>query len=382
MLNTNTHCYKLLMNIMSARHTNICHLTGLMEKLPTMIFNRCSPYIIWSMLRRTTSLSIVVLLLIANTPAKALELKIASISPDGAMWMKKLRAGGVEIAESTQRRVILKFYPGGVMGNTQSVLRKMRIGQLHGSTFTAGSLAKIYPDIQIYALPMLFKNQQQVDYVRAKMDAQLVSGLQQKGYTSFGLAGSGFAYTLSYQPIMSLAQLRQRKLWLPTGDIIGSTLLDVAGISPIPLPLSDVLTGLQTGLVDTVAISPTGAIAFQWYTKATFLMQQPLNYTYVFLAIHNKAFNKVSAEDQGIVSEVLSRITNEIDQQSKIDNEQAKQALAQQGVEFVDFPLAMQQQWQEIADQTIEQLDHSGAFASSTLVTLKGHLQQYKAEQP
>ena len=333
--------------------------------------------------KKSTTLILALLLLIIQvsliSPAHSQVLKIATVSPDGAMWMKKLRAGSAEISKRTDQRVTFKFYPGGVMGNNQSVLRKMRFGQLQGGTFTAGNLAKIYPDIQIYALPLLFKSQQEVDYVRAKMDAKLLAGLEKKGFISFGFAGSGFAYTLSTEPKQSIEDLRQHKLWIPSGDVIGSTLLQVAGISPIPLPLSDVLTGLQTGLVDTVAISPVGAIAFQWYTKATYFMNQPLNYTYVLLAIDNKAFKKISQADQQIVSEVITRINGEIDQQTRLDNEQAKQALAQQGVTFMDFPLPMQTQWQEIADKTITKLDQQGAFTPKLLTTLKAHLKHYKA---
>ena len=310
------------------------------------------------------------------TSAQAQVLKIATVSPDGAMWMKKMREGAAEITERTDGRVKFKFYPGGVMGNSQSVLRKMRFGQLQGGAFTAGSLANVYPDIHIYALPLLFASQEEVDYVRARMDDSLIQGLEKQGLISFGFAGGGFAYTMSVEPQNSMQDLRAHKLWVPAGDIITSTTMQVAGISPIPLPLSEVLTGLQTGMIDTVAISPVGAIAFQWYTKATYFMDHPLNYIYALMVIEKKAFNKIDPADQKIVQQVMSRIYQEIDQQNRLDNKKAREVLQQQGVTFVSFSPSLLADWKKYAKEAIQLLGEKGAFSSAMLSTLQKNLQQ------
>ena len=59
-------------------------------------------------------------------------LKLATLAPAGTVWMKEMKAGADRVAQRTSGRVEIKFYPGGVMGNDQSVHRKIRIGQLHG----------------------------------------------------------------------------------------------------------------------------------------------------------------------------------------------------------------------------------------------------------
>ena len=321
---------------------------------------------------------IISLILLAGslTSAQAQVLKIATVSPDGAMWMKKMREGAAEIAKLTEGRVKFKFYPGGVMGNSQSVLRKMRFGQLQGGAFTVGSLAKVYPDIQLYTLPLLFASQEEVDYVRARMDDSLMQGLAQHGLIGFGFAGGGFAYTMSVSPQNSMQDLRAHKLWVPAGDVITSTTMQVAGISPIPLPLSEVLTGLQTGMIDTVAISPVGAIAFQWYTKATYFMDHPLNYICALMAIDKKAFNKIKPADQKIVQQVMSRIYQEIDKQNRLDNTKAREVLRKQGVTFVSFSPALLADWEKFAKKAIQQLGEKGAFSPAMLKTLQENLKQ------
>ena len=91
------------------------------------------------------------LLLIAGVvlalPASARTLKIATVVPEGSAWVKEMRTVGKEIEQKTQGRVRFKFYPGGVMGNDKTVLRKVRAGQLQGGAFTSGALAQVPPYI-------------------------------------------------------------------------------------------------------------------------------------------------------------------------------------------------------------------------------------------
>ena len=110
------------------------------------------------------------MVLLAAPGLHAVEFKIATLSPDGSIWMKVLREGGREVTERTDGRVTFKFYPGGVMGDDKAVLGKIRRGQLHGAVLTAGGLNQVYTDLQLYTLPMLFHDFGEVDAVRAEMD--------------------------------------------------------------------------------------------------------------------------------------------------------------------------------------------------------------------
>src|SRR5690554_2515898 len=86
----------------------------------------------------------------AAVQAGAADLKIATVLPENTQWMKDMRAGAAEIRERTDGRVNFKFYSGGVQGNANKVLRKIKIGQLHGGAFTPTDLQQVYPDLNIY----------------------------------------------------------------------------------------------------------------------------------------------------------------------------------------------------------------------------------------
>lgn len=277
------------------------------------------------------------LLLIGFQPVQAaITLKIATVAPDGTIWMQALRKGGEEIAKRTEGRVSLRFFPGGVMGNDKSVLRKIRIGQLQGGVIVSGGLTEVYPDIALYNIPFTFRSYEEADYVRQRMDSQLIEGLAQHGFISFGFSEGGFAYLMSNKPVRSIDDLKGHKVWVPEDDVISRIVFDAINVTPIPLPLTDVLTGLQTGLIDTVAGSAIGAIALQWHTQVKYLIDEPLVYLYGTLVLDRKAFQRILPGDQAIIKEVMNSVFQELNRQNRLDDDRARQALKTQGISFVD----------------------------------------------
>lgn len=329
------------------------------------------------MLYRFTALLLLALFALPLTAATTL--KIATVAPDGTSWMKQMRAAAKQIEQGTEGRVKLRFYPGGVMGNDNSVLRKIRIGQLHGGAITGGGLSAVYPDAQVYTLPFQFRNLQEVDAVRRAMDPLIIEGLRQAGYVSFGLSEGGFAYLLSNLPVKTTDDMRSLKVWIPEGDEVNARMFEALGISPIPLPLTDVMTGLQTGLIDTIASSPIGAIALQWHTRVKYLTQVPLAYLYATLVIQEKALARLNAQDRKLVESTLQATFSELDKLNRQDNLQALEALRQQGIEYIQPTLEQRRGWEAHASSSLQKLATEGLFSPKMLAQMQEIIQAQRA---
>ena len=319
---------------------------------------------------------LLLLLLAICLQAQAATLKIATLLPDGTIWMKAMRASAKEIEARTEGRLKLRFYPGGVMGNDKSVLRKIRVGQLHGGVLTTGSLAGIYKDIEIYSLPFLFRSFEEVDYVRKKIDPLLIDNLARKGYISFGLSEGGFVYLMSQTPISQKDELRRHRVWAPEGDQISLIGFRSMGITPIQLPLTDVLTGLQTGLIDTIGASPAGAIALQWHTRVNYITDIPVLYLYGALVITDKALARLPTSDRVILTEVLGEAIRQTDINTRKDNYNAWQALQKQGIEIVKPTPDDIKEWRAIVDRAVLQMGEEGAYTQK----LYNRIQRYLAD--
>jgi len=330
-------------------------------------------------MRIFSSVLFTLLLSLAAQPAAAVVFKIATLSPDGSTWMKLLRSAGDEIAERTEGRVTFKFYPGGVMGDDQAVLRKIRAGQLNGAVLTAGGLTQTYGDIQLYNLPMAFDSLDEVDYVRERMDASLFEGLRQKGYVGFGFAEVGFAYAMSKNQVRTLDEIRAQKVWVPEGDPGSELAVSAFGVSPIPLSIADVLGGLQTGLINGVAVPPIAAIALQWHTQLDYALDVPLLYVYGLLVVQNRRFDKLDAADQKIMFDVMSAAVGEVNARSRVDHERAVEVLAAQGIEWSSPAQGQVGEWRRISELAEQRLIDEGVLTQEKVDTLRKLVAEYRA---
>ncbi|MEM8548069.1 MAG: TRAP transporter substrate-binding protein DctP [Pseudomonadota bacterium] len=311
--------------------------------------------------------------------ATAETFKLATIAPENSQWMRDMRAGAKTIKERTDGRVIIKLYGGGVMGNDSKVLRKMRTGQLHGGAFTAGSLMAKYPELAIYGLPLMFESLEEVDFVRAKVDARLKAGLEDAGYVTFGFAGGGFAMVLGNAPVRNLEDLGDQKVWVPEGDTISYAGMQALNLAPVTLPITDVLTGLQTGLLDIIATPPVGALVFQWHTKVKYGTEVPLVYTLAYLAIDKKRFDRISADDQAVVNEVMGEIYANFDRINRVDNEKAVAALEQIGIEMVELDPGQLEQWRSAVQATNRRLAEEGEYPLEFFNEVSAMLEDYRS---
>jgi TRAP-type C4-dicarboxylate transport system substrate-binding protein len=288
----------------------------------------------------------------AVATAQAVDIKIATVAPDGSRWMQEMRAGAQEVEARTAGRVSIKFYPGGVMGNDAQVLRKIRIGQLQGGAFTAGGLGERYGALNLYGIPLLFRSLEEIDTVRAELDPELAAGLDRAGFVTFGFIEGGFANLLANEPIRSVEDMRRKKVWVPEGDPISFMAMEAMGLSPAVLPVTDVLTGLQTGLIDIAFASPVAALVLQWHTKVKYITELPISYSMGVFAIEKDVYAALSAEDQRIVREVMSRHIERLDREARDDNRKAAEVLARSGLQTVTVNAADVEGWR----RTIESI--------------------------
>ncbi len=299
--------------------------------------------------------------------AQAQSFKIATLAPEGSSWLREMRAAAEEVKQRTDGRVEFRYYPGGVMGDDATVMRKIRLGQLQGGALTASELSLVYQDAVVYGLPFLFEDHAQVAAARTEVDPLLKAGIREKGFEVLSISGVGFAYLMSSKPLQSIEHLRAGKVWIPNNDRIAERTFTTGGVSPIPLPLSDVFTSLQTGMIDIVGNTPAGAIALQWHTRVKHVFDAPLTYVVGFVVLDNRAFGRLAEADRVIVLEAFGKASERIDAENQRADESAMAALRIEGIQLFTPDAAELARWREVGLSVRTRMVEAGELSAATV---------------
>lgn len=313
-------------------------------------------------------------------PKAKFQIKFATLAPEGSTWMKALHEIDDEVRARTENRLGFKFYPGGVQGDEKDVLRKIRNGQLHGGGFTGFGIGALASDVRVLEMPFMFQDYGELDFVRSSLEGELDGMLDKKGYLNLGWVDVGFVYIFSKQPIVTLDNLSSARMWIWAGDPLAEILFKTFGISPIPLAAPDVLTSLQTGVIDAAYSSTLGCMALQWFTRVEYMTDVPISHGLGAALISKKALRKVSADDLAILEEVAGPILRQLTETTRTQNQEAIVEMKKEGVEVVTVDDAVRQQFFSTARGAWD--DGVGNLYSAELLQqVKDLLDQYRAKQ-
>jgi TRAP-type C4-dicarboxylate transport system substrate-binding protein len=260
-------------------------------------------------------------------------IKFATIAPEGSGVFKGIAAIKQAIKTKTEGCVDLQIYAGGVSGDEKDVVRKMGIGQLDGAGLTGVGLGQILSEIRVLELPFLFKDQAQIDSVYAQMKSYFEQKFLEKNYHLLGWAEVGLVEIFCRDKgITTAADLKGRKMWMWEGDPLAQSMYQSLDVVPVPLAIPDVLTSLQTGLIDCAYSSALGAIAFQWHTKTKFVTQVDLVNATGGIVLTKAAWAKLAPDKQAIVKQVIAEESKKLTTQARLDNQQSMDVLKQAGL--------------------------------------------------
>jgi len=334
-------------------------------------------------MRKKTVFSVLLLWAMAcgAAPLAAQQLKIATLAPDGSSWMEVLNDAADEVKAQTDGKVITRFYPGGVMGGSDMVLRRMKLGQLQGGVFTVGELAGVAPETNLYSLPFQFKNVSELTQLRDEFDPYILDALYEGGMVAPAITNGGFAYLFSRDRIASTDDVSSSlRVWIPENDPLSRRTLEAVGASAVPLSLADVYTALQTGTINTFANTMSGAIILQWHTRAKYMLDLPVLMTAGVMAVDRKAFERISPEHRAIWLAIFRKALQEQEARTVEENQDAREALLEQGIEIVEPEQEDVREWQRISNQVLDEMLASGAFQVPGIERLRAKLEEIRTE--
>ena len=284
---------------------------------------------------RLVALSLALAAVLTAVPAPAVTVKLASLAPDGSVWDLAIEEMGAEWAEATDGRVRLRVYAGGVAGDEPDVVRKMRIGQLHAAALTVGGLTEIDDAFRVFAIPMFFDSYEELYYVLDRMTPELSKRLESQGYVLLNWAHAGWVHLFSTRPVTTLEELKSAKLFVGAGDDRAVQWWKNNGYRPVPLATTDILTGLQTGMIEALPSPPLAALLLQWYKQAPHMLDLGLAPLVGATVVQKRVWQRIGEEDRAALLAAAAELGETLEREVPGQDAESVAEMEKRGLELV-----------------------------------------------
>ncbi|MBL7013395.1 MAG: TRAP transporter substrate-binding protein DctP [Candidatus Marinimicrobia bacterium] len=277
--------------------------------------------------------------------ARKTVVKMATLAPEGTDWHGMLVEMGQEWKKATKGRVQLRLYPGGVVGDERDMVRKMRIGQIHAAAISTEGLYEINPNFAAFYVPMLFQDLSDIQYVTEQLDNELVMGTSDKGFQLLYLVDVGWGYWFGKKPIFTPNDLKSHKIFTWAGDFAWAEVWKKAGYNPVPLAMTDLLSGLQTGLIDALSTIPLYALAQQSFGITNHMLNMKWGILMAGIVIDNRTWNRISEKDRKAMKNIVNIIRDKHIEKNRHAEKDALQVMQEYGLNIHEPTSDQIDQW-------------------------------------
>jgi TRAP-type C4-dicarboxylate transport system substrate-binding protein len=307
-------------------------------------------------------------------------IKMATLAPEGSSWFRVLQDMGEEWRKASDGAITLRIYPGGVAGDEDAVIRKMRIGQIQAAAITGIGLAYLEPSFYALHIPMMYESDEEFDFVRDRYAPVLERKMEEKGFIVLNWGDAGWVHFFSKTPVVTPAEAKTLKLFQWAGDTNLVQLYKETGFHPVPLSTNDLLPSLQTGMVNGFTSTPLVALAFQWFGLApnmADLRYAPLTGATV---IERRAWEKIPPGLRPKLLEASRRAGLRLRTEIRRLNQEALGVMVKNGLKVNKVPPEVQAQWRKMVENVYPQV-RGKIMPAEAFDTVRMYRDEYRAAQ-
>jgi len=313
--------------------------------------------------------------------AAPVTVKMATLVPDGTSWSRILQELRERWAKDSNGEVKLIIYPGGTQGDDRDVVRKMRLGSLSAGLLTSVGVADIDPTVFALQVPMLYRSQEEVDYVLQKMLPRIEQSLAAKGFVLLSFVDGGWIHFFTKSPVRVPDDLKPLKLFAWAGDNEAVEIWKKAGFNPVPLPSTEISTALQTGLVSAVPAPTTGAVLLQWYNHAKNMTDVNWSLLLGAIIVKKDIWEKVAPELRPKLLEGAREAGRKFREDMRRSSTSDVEAMKKRGLNVVSVDAQAEGLWRQAAESAYSRI-RGGVVPADAFDEAQKHLQEYRKAHP
>jgi len=262
------------------------------------------------MKKLATVLTTAVFVASATLSMAATELKLAHAAPEADLQQDLAKFFAEQVTKRTNGEVTVKIFPQGQLGNDQQMITGTRSGIIDIEMSGLNNFDGLMPEVGGLFLPYIFTSRQHAYTV---LDSEVGQGVL-AGMEKFGLKGLGFPengyrnITNSRKPIRTPEDVVGLKIRTNNSAALNE-MFTILKANPQPLPVSELYTALETGVVDAQEHPINITHSFRYDEVQDFLSLTEHSYSMLVMVMNLKKFNSLTPEQQKVVQEVATEAT-------------------------------------------------------------------------
>ena len=289
------------------------------------------------MARKLLGLCIGSALLLTTQGAIAQTFRAADVHPADYPNVVAVKHMGEKLKTATDGRLEIKTFPGGVLGDEKQMIEQAQIGAIDIIRVSMTPVAAILPEINVFTLPYIFRDE---DHMHKVLDGMIgkeigdrLTANKQSRLVFLGWMDAGTRNLITKNPIAKPEDLKGMKIRVQASPVSLDT-LKAMGANPVAMGVSEVFSGMQTGVVDGTENNPPTYVAHNYLPVAK-------NYTWSKhfiipeLFLFSKAkWDKLKKEDQELIIKLAKEAQAEQRQLWQAYNAKSLETMKANGVHF------------------------------------------------
>jgi TRAP-type C4-dicarboxylate transport system substrate-binding protein len=242
------------------------------------------------------------------------------------------------------------LYPNGVAGDEAEIFKKIRIGQLHGAFVSTSGLGVIDPAFNLFGIPMFLRSDDEMRAVIDETGPFFAERLRERGYVLVHWGFAGWLRVFSTEPVKTFEDFKKLKFFVwGEGNQLAKWFED-RGFKSVILPATEVATGLQTGLVQSLPATPLTALSFQWFRSAPYMFDERFAPLVGATIVSQKVWDKISEADRAKLLESGKRAQETLFRDVPGQETEALAEMKKRGLTPTSPNGADMKKWEELAD--------------------------------
>ena len=334
-----------------------------------------------AVLSSLAAVALMALIVPGTARAEPIVVKLATMAPEGTTWFNGLAAIRDRWSELSDGKVQLKIYAGGVVGNEGSMVRKMRIGQLHGAALSNMGLQDMTDAPQVTNTPMMIRSYGELDYVMERMTPEFETALADAGFVVLNWSDVGWVHFFTNVPIRKPADVEGIKVFAWEGDPAAVEAFRHAGFNPVVIPSVDILPSLNSGLIDGFPNTPLAALSMQWFAMAPNMLDVPWAPLVGATVITQDMWDRIPAEYHEPFMKAAREIGAGLQDDIRRQDAKAVTVMEKYGLNVVRVDAATQAEWQAAAEG-VYPIMRGGVVPEATFDRCQALVEEYRRANP